>query len=104
MGDVATRLSVRVSEYTLARLDVLAAERGLSRSRLVRALVERALEDAPAIDVQEPSEDELLALLAERARQGNVAAIRSLLARSERADPRERALLALQALAEGRES
>jgi predicted transcriptional regulator len=97
-------VAVRLPAHTVERLDLLADEQGLSRSRLVRALIEQALEDAPAIDVQEPSEDELLELLATRAREGNVSAIRSLLERCERADPRQRALAALEALAAGHES
>jgi hypothetical protein len=45
---------------------------------------------------------ELLELLSEKARQGNVAAIRSLLAREEELDPRQRAMLSFEALAEER--
>lgn len=43
-----------------------------------------------------PTEDELIELLAEKARQGNVAAIRSLLARDHATDPRERAMAIFQ--------
>ena len=47
-----------------------------------------------------PSEEELLQVLAEKARGGKVAAVRSLLARVDVTDPRDRALEALPALAE----
>jgi Ribbon-helix-helix protein, copG family len=47
-----TRLTVELPGFTLARLDALAAEQGLSRSRLVRTLIESAREDAPAIDAR----------------------------------------------------
>jgi hypothetical protein len=40
----------------------------------------------------QPAEEELLDLLAEKARGGNVAAIRSLLAREYVKDPRTRAI------------
>jgi hypothetical protein len=40
--------------------------------------------------VDAPSEEELLELLSERARAGNVAAIRILLAPEDELDPRER--------------
>ena len=42
-----------------------------------------------------------MALLTEKARQGHVAAIRTLLAREEQADPRTRALLAFEQIAAG---
>lgn len=43
-----------------------------------------------------PNEEQLLALLSERARAGNVAAIRSLLAREQLSDPRSRAIALFQ--------
>jgi hypothetical protein len=46
-----------------------------------------------------PTEEELLELLSEKARRGNVAAIRSLLARTDDTDPRQRALAAFEAIA-----
>ncbi len=97
------RFTVRLPERTLDRLDALARERGLTRAGLVRRLVDRAVEGkAIPEDVAQPTEDELLALLAEKARSGNVAAIRTLLAREEQADPRARALAALEQMATDR--
>ena len=94
------RLSFRVPARTLARLDALARERGVTRTRLMRQALER-LEvgvGSPS-SVDPPDEQELLDLLAEKARQGNVAAIRSLLAREEMTDPRARAVALFQQLA-----
>jgi predicted DNA-binding protein len=71
------RLTV-LPDHTLDRLDALCVEQGLARAVLVRRLITAALED-PIPEPDVPSEDELLALLAEKIRQGNVAAIRSLL-------------------------
>ena len=70
----------------------------------MRRLVEGAIDGVAIPDPESPSRDELLELLAERARQGNVAALRILLARDEQADPRERALAAFEQIATGRES
>jgi Ribbon-helix-helix protein, copG family len=97
------RLSVRVTDGTLARLDALAAERGLNRARLVRELIVAALGRPPG-PVDTPTEEELLQLLGERARAGNVAAIRALLTREEELDPRERALRAFEAITSERRS
>jgi Arc/MetJ-type ribon-helix-helix transcriptional regulator len=96
------RITIRLPDSLLTRLDALAAERGLDRSRVVRQSLEVTLAGRPGPPVAEPSEDELLELLAEKARAGNVAAIRSLLARIEDADPRERALAVLEKMAEER--
>ena len=85
-------MSVRLSARTIARLDVLAQEREVTRTRVVRQLLEAGLRGRPAPSSDPPSEAELIALLSERARAGNVAAIRSLLAREHVTDPRERAL------------
>jgi hypothetical protein len=70
-----------------AQLDALAAERGSHRTRLVR-LLEAGVQGVPAPVTETPAEDELLKLLADRARKGNVAAIRPLLLREEQKDPR----------------
>jgi predicted transcriptional regulator len=68
MADRA-RLTVRVSAETLAKLDKTAAERGLSRSGALRALLEGDLpQGAPA------DHGEALLLLAESARSGSVPA------------------------------
>ena len=85
-------MSVRLSAQTIARLDVLAQEREVTRTRVVRQLLEAGLRGRPAPSSDPPTEAELIALLSERARAGNVAAIRSLLAREHVTDPRERAL------------
>ena len=94
-----TQLSVKLSDSQMARLGVLAKERGVAKAVLVRQLILAAIDGVPPEPVDAPSEDELLELLAERARAGNVAAIRSLLARTDETDPRDRALEALRALA-----
>ena len=91
------QLAVRISNSTLARLDAACAERGQTRSQLVRQLIFAAVEGASVATPDTPSEDELIELLSERARAGNVGAIRSLLART---DVQE----ALRALAEERQS
>jgi Ribbon-helix-helix protein, copG family len=96
-------LSIRLPETTLKRFDALAAERGLTRARLLRQLINGVLDGAPVGAADTPSEEELVELLSEKARAGNVSAIRSLLARTDETDPRDRALLALKALAEERQ-
>ena len=82
------RLSVRLTDRMFLQLDALAEERGVDRTRLVRQLLEAGLRERPAPPSDTPSEEELLALLTDRARAGNVAAIRSLLLREEQKDPR----------------
>jgi hypothetical protein len=72
------RLSVRLTDRMFWQLDSLAEERGVTRTRLVRQLLEAGLCDRPPPPSDTPSEEELLALLAEKARTGNVAAIRTL--------------------------
>ena len=95
-------LSVRASERLLGRLDAAAAEHGITRTRMVRQMLEAALRDRPTLAPEPPGAEELLALLSEAARRGNVGAIKTLLLREQTADPAERALLALEQLAEGR--
>ena len=100
MTDDMPRLSFRVPARTLARLDALARERGVTRTRLMRQALERLVDGVGSpSSVDPPDEQELLDLLAEKARQGNVAAIRSLLAREEMTDPRARAVALFQQLA-----
>ena len=76
-------ISFKLSKPALDRLDALAKARGINRSRALRQVLEEAsmtqLERAAL-----PDEEELLALLAEKARAGNVAAIRALLEREEK--------------------
>jgi hypothetical protein len=86
----------------LNRLDALAWEHGMSRARFVRRLVEQALGGAPVVDLEPPTEDELLALLAEKARAGNVAACRTLLVREEQRAPRSRVLEMFREMTEER--
>jgi metal-responsive CopG/Arc/MetJ family transcriptional regulator len=96
------RLSVRLTDRMFQQLDELAEERGITRTRLVRQLLEAGLRDRPAPTAELPSENELLAILIDRARTGNVNAVKMLLAKHEQLDPKERAWLAFQQLAEGR--
>jgi hypothetical protein len=85
-------------------LDVLAAERGISRTRLVRQLLEAGLRDRDSIPPPDtPSEEELLAILTERARAGNVAAARTLLIHQEQKDPRKQALALFEEMATRRQ-
>jgi metal-responsive CopG/Arc/MetJ family transcriptional regulator len=91
-------VSVRLTERTVEQLDTLAAERGTNRTRVARQLLEAGLRDRPAPSSEPPSEEELIALLAEGARRGNVSAIRSLLVREHEADPRARAITLFQSM------
>jgi hypothetical protein len=97
-------LSVRLPRSTIEALDDLAAERGITRTRVVRQLLDAGLRGRPAVNGEPPSEEELVALLSERARAGNVSAIRSLLAREHVIDPRTRAVLMFEEMVKGRES
>jgi hypothetical protein len=98
------RLSVRLTDRMFRQLDALALERGVTRTRLVRQLLEAGLRDRDSIPQPDtPSEEELLELLAEKARMGNVAAIRALLVREEQKDPRAQALALFQEMAERRQ-
>jgi hypothetical protein len=97
------RLSVRLSDRTLYRLDGLAAERGVTRTQVVRQLLEAGLRDRPPPPSDQLSEEELLELLAEKARMGNVAAIRTLLVREEQRDPRKQALALFEEMAARRQ-
>ena len=73
-----THLTFRTSEQAAAQLTELAQEHGVSRSRLLRDLADPAKAQR-ADRVALPDRRELLELLAERARSGNVQAIRLLL-------------------------
>ena len=98
------QLSVRLTERMFEQLDALAAERGVNRTRAVRQLLEAGLRDRPAPSTETPTEVELVALLSEKARQGNVSAIRSLLTREHVMDPHERALAIFQSMVGAGES
>jgi hypothetical protein len=67
------RVSVRLSPLLLERLDDLAAARGMTRSACLRALVAEGV--LPAAE-EIPDEAELLRVLSERARSGNVSGAR----------------------------
>ena len=76
-------VTVRLADGLFNRLDELAAERGVDRSTLLRRLIDEAAplpEGTPEI----PDDAELLRLLAEQARSGNVGAMRILLDRRDR--------------------
>lgn len=82
------RVTLRLSPALLGRLDELASARRLSRSAMLRALVAEA---APLVAGEVPSERELLAITAEKARSGNMSAVKLLLDREARRDPAEAA-------------
>ena len=96
------RLTVRLTDRTFRALDALALERGVTRTGLVRELLEAGLRDRPAPPSDAPSEEELLDLLAEKARMGNVAAIRTLV-REQQKDPRAQALALFESMAARRQ-
>jgi metal-responsive CopG/Arc/MetJ family transcriptional regulator len=77
-------LSLRLSKHLLERLDALAAARGLDRSRTLRQIIAEAAM-TPEERAELPSEHELVGLLVERARSGNVSAIKTLLEREREA-------------------
>jgi hypothetical protein len=85
------RLVVRVREQMLVALDDLAAERGVTRTAVVRQLLEAGLRDRHTQEVDPLDERELLAVLNEAARRGNVSAARSLLSRRAFVNPQVQA-------------
>jgi len=85
------RITLRLREQMLAAIDDLARERSVSRTDVVRDLLSAGLRDRPTPAVEPLDERELLAVLDEAARRGNVSAARSLLARRGYLDPREAA-------------
>jgi antitoxin component of RelBE/YafQ-DinJ toxin-antitoxin module len=101
-GSEMPRLSFRLPESTLARLDALAAELGITRTAAVRRLIDAGLSDRPLPPAPLPTEDELLTVLGERARAGNTSAARSLLVRLEGRDQRADAVAAFAAMIEER--
>lgn len=76
----------------------------MNLSRALRQLVDEAAPDAPPQARPHLSKDQLLDLLRERAEDGNVSAIRTLLEIERQADPREGAMLALEQMAKGWQS
>src|SRR5215203_3308584 len=97
------RVTVRLTDRMPEQLEMAARERGVPPARFVRQLIAQAVTGQPLERPDPPSEEELLVLLAEKARAGNVAAIRSLLAREHVVDPRDRALALLEEMVMGRE-
>ncbi|MEK6328589.1 MAG: hypothetical protein AABM66_13850 [Actinomycetota bacterium] len=68
-------VTFRASAVLQRRLDQLAAARGLNRSKAIQAaIVEATMPDASGV----PSEAEVLELLGETVRAGNVAAMKEL--------------------------
>jgi hypothetical protein len=78
------RFNMRTTPADEARMARIAAAQGCSRSEAVRLALLKA-DGTPLADV--PDEDELVRLLGERARAGNVRAIEVLLRISERSTP-----------------
>jgi predicted transcriptional regulator len=97
-------LSVRLSDRTFEQLDALAGEHGITRTRLVRRLLQAGLRSVHVTPAEAPTEQGLLELLAEKARMGHVGAINALLAREQAKDPRAAALAALEQIAAERGS
>jgi hypothetical protein len=85
------RITLRIREQMLVAIDDLARERGLTRTEVARDLLAAGLRDRPTPEANPLDERELLAVLNEAARRGNVSAARSLLARRGYMDPQEAA-------------
>lgn len=81
-----SHISLRLTDDQRERLEMVAEARGLDRSSLLRRLIDEASLTREERD-RLPGTPELLRLLAERARAGNVGAIRALLDRAERDAP-----------------
>ena len=86
------RVTVRLTDRMAAQLGAAAHKQGVPPARFVRQLIGQAVASEPVSSPEAPTETELIALLSEKARHGNVAAIRSLLAREHVTDPRARAM------------
>jgi hypothetical protein len=97
-------MSVRFNPDGYARLRAIAEARGVNLSRALRQLVDGAAPDAPPQARPHLSKKRLLDLLRERAEDGNVSAIRTLLDIERQADPRAGAMAALEQMAKGRQS
>ncbi len=74
------RHTVRLADRMSAQLEAAAGEHGMTCAGFVRQLIAEAIAGKRVEGLGAPSEEELLELLAEKARKGNVAAIRTLLA------------------------
>jgi hypothetical protein len=97
------RVTVRLTDRMAAQLEAVASKHCVPGARFVRQLIAQAVAGQRVEGLGPPSEEELLDLLAEKARQGNVAAIRSLLAREQLSDPRSQAVALFQELAAERQ-
>jgi hypothetical protein len=82
---------LRMSEAQAARLDALAERDGVTRSKVVRRLIDGAAMDVP-VSSERLTESELLDLLHEQARAGRTAAILALLRRDDQRDDIDRLL------------
>jgi antitoxin component of RelBE/YafQ-DinJ toxin-antitoxin module len=91
-------LRVRLTEQQMERLDALAGRMGVTRSQVIRRLLNDATEDLKATS-RRLTEEEALDLLHEQARGGRVSAIVEVLRRERDEDPRQRAFMALEQLA-----
>ena len=82
---------LRMTESQMAKLDALAERAGITRSKVVRRLI-----DAAGMDIRVPgerlTESELIDLLNEQARAGRTAAIVTLLRRENQRDEVDRLL------------
>jgi hypothetical protein len=94
-------VSVRLSPSQTARLDELAQRAGVSRSQILRRLIDNATADI-AVPSTRLSREEALDLLHEQARAGRTSAIVEVLRSEALDDPRERALLAFEQMVEDR--
>jgi predicted transcriptional regulator len=80
MTSPSVRVNVRLSRHLAGRLDQLAAGQGVGRSAMLRQLI---MDAAPNGD-ELPTEEEILRLLWEKARSGNVGACKYLLEHEHR--------------------
>ena len=94
-------LRVRLTAQQMEKLDQLAEKTGVNRSQVVRRLLDDATSDLKATS-KRLTEEEALDLLHEQARGGRVSAIVEVLRREQEEDPRQRAFLAVEQLAEER--
>ena len=94
------RVTVRLTDRMAEQLSEAAGERGVSCARFVRHLISGAVAGTTVDTPEEPTREELLALLAEKARQGNVSAIRSLLVREADQNPHDRLMAQFRRMAQ----
>ena len=81
------RVSARRTDRMFSQLDAFALERG-DPDAAGPPVVGGGASGRPPPPSETPSEKELLAILTERARAANLAAVRTLLVREEQKDPR----------------